>query len=171
MNDCPYRYLPQAGTMAYSCLMALADNHGQKLPTPALLAAIGQPEDYKGLSGILAACIEHGLIDKTKIEGTYNVQWFTTDVGAMAALWLTQQNEPTTRLQPASEQAAEPFTEVGDEVEPIDPPADCEFALTSTGRLLIEVKGQKFALDKEYADALFAHTDYARGVGPIGGEA
>jgi hypothetical protein len=170
MIDSPYRYLPQAGTMAYSCLMALADNHGQKLPTPALLSAIGQPEDYKGLSGILAACIEHGLINKTKIEGTYNVQWFTTDVGAMAALWLTQKHEPTKLLQPSSEQAAEPFAEVGDEVEPTVSPADCEFALTSTGRLLIEVNGQKFALDKPYADALFAHTDYARGVGPIGGE-
>lgn len=169
MTDQPCAYIPQGGTIARNALAALVARFDDKLTTPELVEAIGQIPGYPGLPGNMESCVLHGLVQKEPTEDGRYVRWWATELGRSVVHWLYGNAQQLSQ--------APTFAEVGDEIEPPAeeeadaPPPDCEFALTSTGRLLIEFKGQKFALDKPYADALFAHTDYARGVGPIGGEA
>jgi hypothetical protein len=179
MTEAPI-YTPQAGTMPRKALLALDESETGSMYSVPLLEAIGQPPDYPSLSTILASCVEHKLVERDVINPRLSA-WKITELGRKVAQGIKDTPDTPTRPrwtahiprvdvlpvlnEPPKESPAEPMGLDADAEMSIPGQAEgCEFALTSTGRLLIRIGTQLVALDKGQADALFAYTDEQRGV-------
>lgn len=158
-KDLPY--IPLPNTMPRRALLALADAEGGALASVPLLEAIGQPPDYPSLVTIMSTALQYGLVERTADTPK---KWAITDLGRETVDVIKNgasdlpQKAATAKPKPANEPMA-----LDDDADLL-PANGCEFALTSSGRLLIEAEGQLVALSKEAADALFAYTDEQRGV-------
>lgn len=175
-------YTPQPGTVAARAVNALSLlAEGQELTTPVLLEAIGQPADWQGLTSCLGPAVEAQLITK-RMEGrkafwgrgpacdalTLPVQPALEDHTAIDDL------EPNSRPRVATgaervlrkpvvtASLPEPTTCTESQTAalapvPVEHGSDCEFAITSAGRLLIEAGDSRIALSKAQADELIAY--------------
>lgn len=179
-------YTPQPGTVAARAVNALSLlAEGQELSAPVLLEAIGQPADWQGLNACLAPAVEAGLIGR-RLEGrrafwsrgpacdtlTLPVQPALEDHTAIddpepssrprvaTAAETALRKAGTPRLPKAStcteSQTAAPAPEY-EAAAATEHDSDCEFAITSAGRLLIEAGASRIALSKAQADQLIAY--------------
>lgn len=149
-------YTPQPGTIPFRAIEALKLMEvGAEVPTVVMLELLGQPKDWAGLTTCLSPAVDAGLISR-RTEGR-RIYWSLGD-GEPLNTW---EDEPA---------AAVPAPAPADCVEQLEPQEDaaedlgCEFAFTSTGRLLIDCEGKSLALSKEQADHLMAYLDQARGI-------
>lgn len=149
-------YIPQPGTIPFRAIEALKLMEvGAEVPTAVMLEMLGQPKDWAGLTTCLSPAVEAGLISR-RMEGR-RIYWSLGD-GQPLNHW---EDEPEAPAQAPAPEACvdqlEPQEEAGEDL-------GCEFAITSTGRLLIECEGKSVALSKEQADHLMAYLDQARGI-------
>ena len=163
-------YRPTKGTIPYRVLMALVSPG--VLATVPLLEAIGQPLDYPSLPTVMEAILAAKLVERYG-RGHQGSTWRITPLGREVARTLLSGEPAPTKLQ-AQPAPAIPASHVAD-AHPVDPPGDLadelpgdfgtfECALSSAGRLLLEVDGVRLALSKGQTDQLFAYTDLQRGV-------
>lgn len=181
-------YIPQPGTIAARVVEHLRGlGPDVELTSQVLLESIGQPSDWHGLGTSLAPALDHGLIAK-RVEGR---RAFWRLAGEREAPGVdidrvhahledhTGIDDPEPNSRPRVATAAETVLRVRTlpakvalaETLPEAPtctksqaePA-CEFAITSTGRLLIDTGAQQVALSKAQAEQLMAYLDAQRGV-------
>lgn len=179
-------YTPQPGTVAARAVNALSLlAEGQELTTPVLLEAIGQPADWQGLTSCLGPAVEARLITK-RMEGrkafwgrgpacdalTLPAQPALEDhtaiddlepdsrprVATAAETVLRKARNPRLPKAPTctESQTAAPAPEP-EAAASMEHDSDCEFAITSAGRLLIEAGDSRIALSKAQADQLIAY--------------
>lgn len=158
-------YTPQPGTIPFRAIEALKLMEvGSEVPTAVMLELLGHPKDWAGLTTCLSPAVEAGLISR-RMEGR-RIYWSLGD-GKPLAPYEVDPSDATD--EPAAEPDAKATTAACD---PLPTPDDdgegtaigCEFAITSTGRLLIDCGGKSLALSKEQADHLMAYLDQARGI-------
>lgn len=154
-------YIPQPGTIPFRAIEALKLMEvGSEVPTAVMLELLGHPKDWAGLTTCLSPAVEAGLISR-RMEGR-RIYWSLGD-GVPLNAW---GDEPAAAEQAPSDGHAAEFV-AGDQVPPAEDAAEdlgCEFAFTSTGRLLIDCEGKSVALSKHQADYLMAYLDQARGI-------
>lgn len=180
-------YTPQPGTIAHRVIAHLQTlGPDAEVTSQVLLEAIGQPADWHGLVTCMESAIFHGLVHK-RMEGR---KAFWRIAGKRAAVPVdanrahapledhTAVDDPEPDSRPRVATAAETVlrkardaglpkvptcTESQAEPQPAHAPT-CEFALTNSGRLLIDTGAQQLALTKDQADELMAYLDKARGL-------
>lgn len=150
-------YIPQPGTIPFRAIEALKLMEvGAEVQTAVMLELLGQPKDWAGLTTCLSPAVEAGLIYR-RMEGR-RIYWSLGD-GVPLNAW---GDEPAAAEQPPTSAVASV-----EQLELEEDAADdlgCEFAFTSTGRLLIDCDGKSLALSKEQADHLMTYLDQARGI-------
>lgn len=166
-------YVPMPCTMPRKALLALAEAPDGVLANAPLLEAIGQPPDYRSLFTVMSTAISNGIVERTD---DIPKRWRITDLGRRAVDAIKAEGaaaeaaapacKPTrpTPANPSAKKAAPARTEAASAPEERTESPPFEFALTSSGRLLIEVDGAKLALSIEATDALFSYLDEQRGV-------
>lgn len=158
-------YTPQPGTIPFRAIEALKLMEvGSEVPTAVMLELLGHPKDWAGLTTCLSPAVEAGLISR-RMEGR-RIYWSLGD-GKPLAPYEVEPSDATD--EPAADPDAEATTVACDPLPASDDEGDgvaigCEFAITSTGRLLIDCDGKSLALSKEQADHLMAYLDQARGI-------
>lgn len=158
-------YTPQPGTISFRAIEALKLMEvGAEVPTVVMLELLGQPKDWAGLTTCLSPAVDAGLISR-RTEGR-RIYWSLGDGEPLSGSYEIEATTPTD--EPAAA-AQYPATTV--RADQLPPPAEeagedigCEFAITSTGRLLIDCDGKSVALSKHQADYLMAYLDQARGI-------
>ncbi len=156
-------YTPQPGTISFRAIEALKLMEvGAEVPTVVMLELLGQPKDWAGLTTCLSPAVDAGLISR-RTEGR-RIYWSLGDGEPLSGSYEIEAPTPTD--EPAAAAAQYPATTVQ-----LPPPAEeagedigCEFAITSTGRLLIDCAGKNVALSKHQAEHLMAYLDQARGI-------
>lgn len=160
-------YTPQPGTISFRAIEALKLMEvGAEVPTVVMLELLGQPKDWAGLTTCLSPAVDAGLISR-RTEGR-RIYWSLGDGEPLSGSYEIEAPTPTD--EPAAAAAAQyPATTV--RADQLPPPAEeagedigCEFAITSTGRLLIDCAGKNVALSKHQAEHLMAYLDQARGI-------
>ena len=157
-------YTPQPGTISFRAIEALKLMEvGAEVPTVVMLELLGQPKDWAGLTTCLSPAVDAGLISR-RTEGR-RIYWSLGDgeplSGSDEIEAPTPTDEPAAAQYPATtvraDQLPPPAEEAGEDI-------GCEFAITSTGRLLIDCDGKSVALSKHQAENLMAYLDQARGI-------
>jgi len=158
-------YTPQPGTISFRAIEALKLMEvGAEVPTVVMLELLGQPKDWAGLTTCLSPAVDAGLISR-RTEGR-RIYWSLGDGEPLSGSYeieaTTPTDEPAAAAQvPATtvraDQLPRPAEEAGEDI-------GCEFAITSTGRLLIDCDGKSVALSKHQAEHLMAYLDQARGI-------
>lgn len=171
-------YTPQPGTIAHRVIAHLQTlGPDVELTSQVLLEAIGQPADWHGLGTCLESAVFHGLVVKRlegrrsmwRIAGARSAPGVDIDRAHAPLEDHTAIDDPETNSRPRVATAAEMVLRKRD--LPASPtctesqtaPA-CEFALTNSGRLLIDTGDQQMALTKEQAEELMQYLDRARGL-------
>lgn len=157
-------YTPQPGTISFRAIEALKLMEvGAEVPTVVMLELLGQPKDWAGLTTCLSPAVDAGLISR-RTEGR-RIYWSLGD-GKPLAPYEVEPSDATD--EPAAAAQAPATTVCAEQLPPPEEDAGedlgCEFAITSTGRLLIDCGGKSLALSKEQADHLMAYLDQARGI-------
>lgn len=149
-------YIPQPGTIPFRAIEALKLMEvGAEVPTVVMLEMLGQPKDWAGLTTCLSPAVEAGLI-RRRTE-TRRIYWSLGD-GQPLTPWGDESETPAPAPAPtACVEQLEPQEDAREDL-------GCEFAITSTGRLLIDCEGKSVALSKQQADHLMAYLDQARGI-------
>lgn len=176
-------YIPQPGTIAARVVEHLRGlGPDVELTSQVLLESIGQPSDWHGLGTSLAPALDHGLIAK-RVEGR-RAFWRIAgerDAPGVDAAPPDRQHTGCARSHPHEDMSPECQAKADQAraaaqarrmlslpqaptcTESQTEPA-CEFAITSTGRLLIDTGAQQVALSKAQAEQLMAYLDAQRGV-------
>lgn len=158
-------YIPQPGTIPFRAIEALKLMEvGAEVPTVVMLELLGQPKDWAGLTTCLSPAVEAGLIYR-RTEGR-RIYWSLGDGEPLSGSYEIEAPTPTD--EPAAAAQAPATTVRADQLPPAEEDAGedlgCEFAITSTGRLLIDCDGKNVALSKHQAEHLMAYLDQARGI-------
>lgn len=158
-------YTPQPGTIPFRAIEALKLMEvGAEVQTVVMLELLGQPKDWAGLTTCLSPAVDAGLISR-RTEGR-RIYWSLGDGQPLSGSYEIEATTPTD--EPAASAQAPATTVRADQLPPPEEDAGedigCEFAITSTGRLLIDCDGKSVALSKHQADYLMAYLDQARGI-------
>lgn len=181
-------YTPQPGTIAHRVIAHLQTlGPDVELTSQVLLEAIGQPSDWHGLSTCMESAVFHGLVVK-RLEGRRSMWRIAgersspgVDLDRLHASGMVTGSGVAPSKPQAARVVAVASMQPGDHVtvtglkDPANLPqaptctesqtdAGCEFALTNSGRLLIDTGDQQMALTKEQADELMQYLDRARGL-------
>ncbi|MGE0110016.1 hypothetical protein [Aquabacterium sp.] len=158
-------YTPQPGTISFRAIEALKLMEvGAEVPTVVMLELLGQPKDWAGLTTCLSPAVDAGLISR-RTEGR-RIYWSLGDGEPLSGSYEIEAPTPTDEAEAAAQVPA--TTAHADQLPPTAEEAGedlgCEFAITSTGRLLIDCDGKSVALSKHQADHLMTYLDQARGI-------
>lgn len=179
-------YTPQPGTIAHRVIEHLQTlGPDVELTSQVLLEAIGQPADWHGLSTCMDSAVFHGLVVKRlegrrsmwRIAGKQSAPGFDIDRAHIRLEDHTAIDDSEPNSRPRVATAAEVAARVArqaparhvDAVQQLAQATDeaatgCEFALTNSGRLLIDTGDQQMALTKEQAEELMQYLDAQRGI-------